>query len=212
MAALLLEDMDLDPLLHYSTIVHDGRPSEVCECLDDDGDIDLDKWMDYQDKERDLQIALYRIVTNGNEDEDETPVKKPPRKRARLFKSRRPFYYDYDGVEQILRPQQTWWYLSYVLHPTLEDDKFKKKFRLRFRMPHPEFVKLVEKVKDSEKFDRWLSFDATGARCSPIELLVLGAIVMSDCTEKWTIYMVPLLLYRYTIYFIYFIQSHEHIA
>jgi hypothetical protein len=175
-SALLSGGTNLDPLCYYSSIVNDRRPSGICGCLDDDGDIDMGKWKDYQDKKRELRTAMVAFVTRGNEKEDDTPVQKPPRKRARLCKSRKPFSYDDEGEEHVLRLQQTWWYLSYILHPTLEDDKFNNKFRRRFRMPHAECMKLIEKVKDSELFRRWCSWDATGLPSSPIELLVMGAL------------------------------------
>jgi len=37
-------------------------------------------------------------------------------------------------------------------------------------------VKLLEKVKDSELFERWFSIDASGNHSSPFQLLVLGAL------------------------------------
>ena len=64
----------------------------------------------------------------------------------------------------------------YVKNPPVHDDKFQKKFRLRFRMPHEEFVKLVDKCKASPMFRRWMSKDAVGRPSSPIELLVLGSL------------------------------------
>jgi hypothetical protein len=43
MVAIPLVGMDTDPLYHHSTIVNDGRPNRVRECLDDDDDIDMEK-------------------------------------------------------------------------------------------------------------------------------------------------------------------------
>jgi hypothetical protein len=93
MAAIPLGGMNTqDPLGYQSTIVNDGRPNTLRECLDDDDDIDMEKWMDYQDKKRDLEISMFKFVTRGNEDEDggededadESPVDEPARKRARM--------------------------------------------------------------------------------------------------------------------------------
>jgi hypothetical protein len=45
MEAFLLGDTNVYPLCYYSTILNDGRLSGICECLDDDGDIDMEKWI-----------------------------------------------------------------------------------------------------------------------------------------------------------------------
>ena len=55
MAAFLIGG--INPLIYYTSVVNDGRPNDACECLDDSNDMDLEKeWMDYQDKQRDLEI------------------------------------------------------------------------------------------------------------------------------------------------------------
>jgi hypothetical protein len=68
-----------DPLCYYySSIVNDRKPSGICGCLDDDGDIDMDKWKDYRDKKRELRTVMVAFVTRGNQDEKEDETSSLP--------------------------------------------------------------------------------------------------------------------------------------
>eukprot|EP00804_Cyclotella_cryptica_P015709 CCRYP_019516-RA/>CCRYP_019516-RA protein AED:0.25 eAED:0.25 QI:0/0/0/1/1/1/2/0/275 len=66
--------------------------------------------------------------------------------------------------------------IYYVENPLLEDEKFLKKFRIRFRLPYNNFEELSVECKASNLFMRWMSCDAVGQKATPIELLVLGAL------------------------------------
>jgi DDE superfamily endonuclease len=75
-----------------------------------------------------------------------------------------------------LKPEQTYWYLVYVKNPMVEDAKWQKKFRRRFRMPYSEFPGMLDRMRDSGMFKRWYGTDAVKKPASPIELLLLGAL------------------------------------
>jgi hypothetical protein len=111
---------------------------------------------------------------------DDQPATQPSKKQraSRTCKTRQPFYVDDDGVMITLDPRKTLWYIYYIQHPPLEDSKFHQKFRRRFRMPHEEFLKLLARVVNNQRFEKWKPgrTDATGQVCSPIELLLLGAL------------------------------------
>jgi hypothetical protein len=80
------------------------------------------------------------------------------------------------GVIVEVTPKMSSWWFDYVESPMVEDDKFQKKFRRRFRCKYDSYLKLMTKVLDSELFRRWLSVDCIGRQSSPIELMVLGSL------------------------------------
>ena len=47
------------------------------------------------------------------------------------------------GVLKTLIPQETYWFLSYIVSPHLTNPKFHLKFRGRFRVPYDTFLKLL---------------------------------------------------------------------
>ena len=72
----------------------------------------------------------------------------------------------------------TWW-INYVDSPQLDNPRFLKTFRLRFRLPYPQYQELVAYTKSCDRyFKRWFdnARDATGERAAPLEILVLGAL------------------------------------
>ena len=81
-----------------------------------------------------------------------------------------------DGLLEPIRCTESFWYIYYVENPLLEDSKFLKKFRIRFRLPYNKFEELSAECKASNLFMRWMSCDAVGQKATPIELLVLGAL------------------------------------
>jgi hypothetical protein len=84
-------------------------------------------------------------------------------------------------VDKVL-PETTAWYKMYVSNPKLEQDKFHKTFRNRFRLPYKCFKELLEKITDpdhawSVKFKRWLNINPVNRkRPSPVSLLLLGVL------------------------------------
>jgi len=76
-------------------------------------------------------------------------------------------------------PAATYWYQAYILNPKLENPRFHKIFRNRFRMPYGSYKELISKIADkshrwSFHFDRWLKCNALGKKPSPISLLLWG--------------------------------------
>ena len=51
-----------------------------------------------------------------------------------------------------------------------------EKFRMRFRLPYPSYLELVDAMRSHPIFDRWCSHKKNGKKSSPVELLVLGAL------------------------------------
>ena len=81
-----------------------------------------------------------------------------------------------NGDIETIGPRSSSWYISYVVSPQLNDVRFIKKFRRRFRCSYDSFLKLLEMAKEEVLFQRWRSTDAFGRDCSPIELLLLGSL------------------------------------
>jgi hypothetical protein len=130
----------------------------LVECIGDDGQLCLEKYLQYSARESEaddilLQLTL-RLVSRGNMKEVIRRKKQKGRAR-RKHKALVPYYFDDDGTKVQLRPRQTSWYHMYVKSPALDNDKFNKKFRRRFRMSHAQFQVLLEKIREDETFRRW---------------------------------------------------------
>ena len=80
-----------------------------------------------------------------------------------------------DGSVRALMPTDTLWYLLYVKTPP-QDNRLKKNFRTRFRIPYSYFIELSDDIYDNEIFNRWKNKDATGEPPSNIKLLLLGSL------------------------------------
>jgi hypothetical protein len=115
--------------------------------------------------------------------EEPTPIS---RTRTRSKKKILLEYVDDYGNVVALQPKQTLWYLLYYKSPDLSKPKFHKKFRRRFRMPHAQFMQLLQEFEESEYFACWKSGrkDAVGDQASPLPLLILGA--MRYLGRGWT--------------------------
>ena len=86
---------------------------------------------------------------------------------------------DDDGTRRPFRPQHTWWYNAYVLHPRLQDASFLKKFRTRFRLPYPQFKELHEHLQGEPMFRRWhigTTIGFSDNASTPIPLLLLTSL------------------------------------
>ena len=80
-----------------------------------------------------------------------------------------------DGCVRALAPTDTLWYLLYVKNSP-QDDRLKKIFRSRFRIPHFYFEELANDIFNHDIFSRWKNTDAVGSQPSNIKLLLLGSL------------------------------------
>ena len=78
-------------------------------------------------------------------------------KRRHQFKKQRAIWVDDDGSVRRISPRQTVWYSVYILKPDLEDPKFHKIFRRRFRLLFAQFLDLGDRLEAHEIFARWHS-------------------------------------------------------
>ena len=56
------------------------------------------------------------------------------------------------------------------------DEKLKKIFRTRFRIPYFYFIELYDEMSKHEIFSRWHHSDALGESPSNLKLLILGSL------------------------------------
>ena len=87
-------------------------------------------------------------------------------------------YRDANGILQFQTPTNTFWYNAYIRTPHLDNPKFDKKFRLRFRMPHSSFVEILHEMKHHELFSQWDSSRKikNNKKRTPMSLLLLGSL------------------------------------
>lgn len=147
----------------------DFRPEYILDCYDG-MDLDVCKYSQY----------LLRCNDEDNEDCDgdnnNRGERLPPKKRIRQFKRRPRSKILSDGTLNQYRPIDSIFYQTYIDSPDLESIDFQREFRNRFRMPYDSFLKLAKSLKESTLFKQWTRSDCTGDPCSPLELLLLGAL------------------------------------
>ena len=51
-----------------------------------------------------------------------------------------------------ITPRDTQWYINYVSHPQVNNNRFRKKFRRRFRMSYDSYLEHLEDVKECPLF------------------------------------------------------------
>jgi hypothetical protein len=113
--------------------------------------------------------------TNNNQ--RRTPNQQPTNNRRTTFRRGINRIRNPDGLIVIITPKMSSWYITYVVDPRLECNKFVDKFRRRFRCSYQSFQILLTQVKESYGFNRWHNtLDTIGRECSPIELLLLGTL------------------------------------
>jgi len=163
---------------------HQNRSPSLLSCLDPTtGRININKFMlysrfisdDVQARTNAILAQSDCLSTDGYDNtEDPESVQSPQKKqrRRKYVMARR----NEDGQLEPIRCTESFWYIYYVENPLLEDEKFLKKFRIRFRLPYSNFEELSAECKASNLFMRWMSCDAVGQKATPIELLVLGAL------------------------------------
>ena len=98
--------------------------------------------------------------------------------RKRSCKKHPTLYVDEDGLLVELTPKQTFWYGAYVRGGSTQNLRQLKVFRRRFRIPYGEFKELLTELETSLIFKRWKpnNVDGAGDECSPLSLLLLGAL------------------------------------
>jgi hypothetical protein len=158
----------------------------VFDCFKD-GSFDFGLYRAYQERKRQrsdnedeellmLALALEEEENDyyfGNYDDNQrTRNGRSCKRRAQLFVLG-------PNNERIpLTPKVSPWYVSYVLYPQTDNEQFRQIFRRRFRLPHEQFIELVEKCRAYPEMEQWhqQKRDAAGDEASPIELLVLGSL------------------------------------
>ena len=80
-----------------------------------------------------------------------------------------------DNKLKEFKPTDTLWYLLYVRNEP-RNQRMRKLFRSRFRMPHTSFLELAHDMSSHALFQRWCSQDCTGNQSGNIKLLLLGAL------------------------------------
>jgi DDE superfamily endonuclease len=151
----------------------------LVECMEDNGTLNMEKYyLQYSAKESELDEMKLDLTVKMIQNCNIRRVIPRKARAKRRFKANTSFYLDDNGEKVFLRPRQTSWYMMYVKNPAENCDKFKHKFRRRFRMSLDHFKQLLEMVQDNDIFRRWhpSARDGSGFRSSPIELLVLGAL------------------------------------
>lgn len=159
--------------------IEKSEPKSLFDCMDNDGNIDSDKLMllQRQRRQKRMRASEKQLIDSIASATEEIERQQQKKARARRSVKRHPVYIrDDNGNIVRLTPTKSSWYAMYVLSPNINNEKWKKKFRRRFRMPYEKYVDVVEELKEAEAFKQWSRFDAVGSPPSPIELLVLGAL------------------------------------
>jgi hypothetical protein len=163
----------------------DARPRSLLQCYEaksSEADFLRLAYYDRQAHKRRLLISSLLFDEDGCDDDDKNKEEGRGEKKRKRSKKKNLFLIIENGERIPIRPTQTTWYGLYIGSPNLDNPKFHKKFRRRFRLPYNCFLQLLEIVKKAETddgdlyFRRWMSYDATGVASSPIEIMVLGAL------------------------------------
>ena len=137
------------------------KSATLRDCLDEAGDFDLDKYVDYKKKRDELLEEV--------EDLEEVPPKKMP-----FRKRNSDGYFPNDCLESE-------WYRRYVQYP---DHPLNKKhmnlFRRRFRMPHSAFKDLVKEARIDNWFPDYEKRNALGDMGVSLDILILELYVILE--------------------------------
>lgn len=134
------------------------------------GRFDSSKWIKPHDEE---YIDLSKFYSCSPHRTNDPPTQHERKKRQRrIILARR----GEDGELEAIPPKESMWYQLYISCPQVQDVRFQKKFRRRFRMPYDSYLQLVEDAREYDWFPRWTGKDCTGKESSPLELLILGAL------------------------------------
>jgi len=158
-------------------------PATIADCLDSEGNVDADKHRRLLREEADF-VALHQAECAAafvkcivEDDDDDCDDRGQPDAKRRRGERGALFYADTDGIRRVLPPFKSLWHNMYIDKPSLDTPQFHVKFRKRFRMPYSSYLELVEKVNNSNLFERWKDKkDAVGNPCAPIPLLLLASL------------------------------------
>jgi hypothetical protein len=157
----------------------DQRPSTLFQCRRRDGSLDWQLYIAYRNQQSEKADELWDEdwddwdEDHQEEDDEEEPKKKraKPTKKHLLSKGM-----NERGEVVDLQPIETSWYIMYVL-PRERTPEELTKFRLRFRLPHPQFLELIDKVRNNQQaFKSHLGSSASSKAPHPLELKILGAL------------------------------------
>ena len=152
-------------------------PLTLQDCLVN-GKVDLARSIYYR-RQQDYIVVDNLIVANAIRKKRKLPnspdLTKPRNKRSRSVKKHSLLVRNPDGSLRQLTSEDTLWFLLYC-DGVPQNNRLKRKFRNRFRMPHESFIELHDTIIDHEMFSSWKSNDAAGVKPSDTKLLLLGAL------------------------------------
>ena len=152
-------------------------PLTLQDCLVN-GKVDLARSIYYR-RQQDYIVVDNLIVANAIRKKrkltNSPDLTKPRNKRSRSVKKHSLLVRNPDGSLRQLTSEDTLWFLLYC-DGVPQNNRLKRKFRNRFRMPHESFIELHDTIIDHEMFSLWKSNDAAGLKPSNTKLLLLGAL------------------------------------
>jgi hypothetical protein len=158
----------------------DTRPRTLFECRSLDGSLNANLYMQFQNRQRDEMFAR-SVAQQAEWDRIDMALKAKeatttfPKEKA--TRERHPLTYPGDDGERLLYTyRMSNWYRHYIDRPQIENPKFQRVFRRRFRLPYDCFLELLDMVKKDDGFARWTSHAALVRGCAPISLLLLGTL------------------------------------
>jgi hypothetical protein len=147
-----------------------NHPTSLLDCYTN-GRFDSTKWLKQKQRRHDDEYINVLDLQNNNSNDPPTQHERKKRQKHIILARR-----SEDGeLEEAIPPKESMWYNLYIACPQVQDARFLKKFRRRFRLPYNSFLEFVEDAKENEWFPRWQSKDCTGCESLPLELLILGA-------------------------------------
>ena len=124
-------------------------PLTLQDCLVN-GKVDLARSIYYR-RQQDYIVVDNLIVANAIQKKrklsNSPDLTKPRKKRLRSVKKHPLLVHNPDGSLRQLTPEDTLWYILYC-QGVPQNDRLKRKFRNRFRMPHQSFIELHDTIID----------------------------------------------------------------
>ena len=142
-----------------------------------DGEIDLMRCRLYHKRTSKANfIDIESIIKNNNKRKLNDTAKKHTKKpiEPRSVKRHHNQVRCEDGSLRNSTFKDSNWYSLCIDNPP-NSHRLLKRFRNRFLVPYPEFLELVEEIKDHDIFSRWSNNDCAGTPHSDIRLLLLGS-------------------------------------
>ena len=154
-------------------------PISITDCLVN-GEIDIHRYWMYQrgKRRKDIQSNILNSIIRKHQNKRKRGNEEvfiSPRKRVRSVKRHKLFYRDSDGHLKEFKSCNTLWWLLYV-NQAPRNDRQRKIFRSRFRLPHADYLELANDCANDPLFKQWLSKDCTKEKSNDIKLLLLGTL------------------------------------